>query len=738
MDILGTFPVTSSNACPKGDDCRYLSGCYERPGSPCSKHTLTCDEGQVISIDERNEIRKIHYGTKINTSCNTRLDTTSCKDWECCRKHITDLSSPVNLDYRLQVYKNCSNKRTCSLTSPFTPGTDYDYIYYPYICIPVSSINNLAEITNTSINRGDYLYISGKTPSFTKCCNITNQGGIQVETRFIRLSAESSKRVQITPGKQTLFRCGEEVFIDGRQSSVIRGNQINIVIDNLPTEGDDVIWIKINSSSTVTCDDCSRHLVVNNDECHVEFGCYGNSGTEHTLTCDEGQVIAIDERNEIRKIHYGTKNQSCPFKLNTNQCYPTPCSRNSIRNLNDRLYRLEVDDEQYRMEVYRNCSNKPRCSLRPPINISNIIYDYIYYPYTCISVSSIHDLGEITNTSINSGDYLYITGKTPSFTKCCNITNQGQIQVETRFIRLSAESSKRVQITPGKQTLFKCGEEVFIDGRYSSVIRGNQINIVIDNLPAEGDDVIWIKINSSSTITCDDCFRHLVVNNDECHVEFGCYGESGKQHTLTCDDGQVMSIDERDEIRKIHYGTKITPSCPFKLNTNPCNPTSCSRNGVTNLNGRLYRLEVDDEEYRLEVYRNCSNKPRCSLRPPVNISNIIYDYIYYPYTCISGNTSTDTDEATIPTGINNGTGINNTVNNKDNDVNTGLLVAVIVMAAVILAACLIGGIYFIRRKRKHNETTQAIQDTTNTDETYSGLANRNEPEHNYSGLVISN
>ncbi|XP_055955190.1 uncharacterized protein LOC126811031 isoform X2 [Patella vulgata] len=270
-------------------DCQTIYGCYRQPGSPCSQHTLTCPDDQVIAVND-NGNTYIAYGRNPGEAC--PQDKMEICNATCCRHQHLNEYVRVNQSYRLSVYRNCSNQPTCTVTSPYSPNTSYDYMRYPYFCVPDNQSHNILEITDVNIQDAAFLYYSGKakttSTTITRCCNIASTEPLLVESIYIDLTEESSYNVKIYSENQTLLPSGDGGgLFYGLRDLLISGDKIyHVVLDNIPVDRDDyiLIYIQAGSSNTstacihdcpninITCDDCPAPGNSNNNNGDVITG----------------------------------------------------------------------------------------------------------------------------------------------------------------------------------------------------------------------------------------------------------------------------------------------------------------------------------------------------------------------------------------------------------------------------------------------------------------------------------
>ncbi|KAK6169779.1 hypothetical protein SNE40_020767 [Patella caerulea] len=223
---------------------RMIYRCY----SPsCASYDLACDSDSRIIIDERSN--NISYGRKdANTSC----EAPQCNDNPCCMKNSTDLLEPVSHEYRLQVYKNCSNEQSCVLNPPsYSPDDSYHYIQYPIFCQPKNTIISLMDTRTVSNVFELGLYFSGKktpTQGLSCSCNISSQANIGIVVWFLNLRRESCPKIQLISEQLNCSSGG--VFIPyGGIDRPIDGTHKSIKLDDLTSSPDDVFFVLFHTSN---------------------------------------------------------------------------------------------------------------------------------------------------------------------------------------------------------------------------------------------------------------------------------------------------------------------------------------------------------------------------------------------------------------------------------------------------------------------------------------------------------
>ncbi|XP_055955193.1 uncharacterized protein LOC126810669 isoform X2 [Patella vulgata] len=286
-------------------ECQTTYGCYRQPESPCSQHTLTCQDDQVIAVNEYGNTY-IAYGRNPGEAC--PQDKMEICNATCCRHQHRNEYVRVNQTYRLSVYRNCSNQPTCTVTSPYSPNTSYEYMRYPYFCVPDNQSHNILEITDVNIQDAAFLYYSGKanttSTTITRCCNIASTEPLLVESTYIDLTEESSYNVKIYSENQTLLPSGDGGgLFYGLRDLLISGDKIyHVVLDNIPVDRDDyiLIYIQAGSSNTstacdhdcpninITCDDCpAPGAAITNITC-------GDCGSPSTASSSSNTSTACD------------------------------------------------------------------------------------------------------------------------------------------------------------------------------------------------------------------------------------------------------------------------------------------------------------------------------------------------------------------------------------------------------------------------------------------------------------
>ncbi|XP_050391194.1 uncharacterized protein LOC126810237 isoform X1 [Patella vulgata] len=272
--------------------------CYSPPDSPCSSHTLACSSDSKIIIDERNY--KISYGRKdANTSCESSVK--QCFNNLCCMKNSTDLLTLVSQEYRLQVYRNCSNQQSCILDPPYSPDGGYHYIQYPIFCQPKNTIVSMMETETVSNLFEMGLYFSGeKTPTLgLSCsCNISSPAKVGIVVWFINLRGESCPKIQLVSEQPVSLNCSSGgVFIPyGGIDIPFVGTHKSIELDHLTSSPDDVYFILFHTSidQNITAS-CSCYLPVK-PLVHIK------PSTDPYKVIEGGQLMltcVVDESNPV-------------------------------------------------------------------------------------------------------------------------------------------------------------------------------------------------------------------------------------------------------------------------------------------------------------------------------------------------------------------------------------------------------------------------------------------------------
>ncbi|XP_050392451.2 uncharacterized protein LOC130010270 [Patella vulgata] len=267
-------------------------------------------------------------------------------------------------------------------------------------------------------------------------------------------------------------------------------------------------------------------------DCVLTYRCYRQPGSpcsQHTLTCSDDHVIAVDETAGF-SIAYGRNNpvHACP-QDEMDICNATCC----------RYQGIDKDEPDYevvpgfipvnqsdRLSVYRNCSNQPTCTVTSPYS-PHTGYHYMFYPYYCLPLNQMHNMMDITDVSLLH-EYLYYSGKTQTtgttITRCCNITSSEPIEVFSVYVDLTEESSYNVKIYSQNQTLLPSGDGGGLFYHLGGLFMSGDTNyhVVFDNLTAEEDDYIWIFLNAGGTainITCGDCRSPSTASSTDTNSE---------------------------------------------------------------------------------------------------------------------------------------------------------------------------------------------------------------------------
>ncbi|XP_050393850.2 deleted in malignant brain tumors 1 protein [Patella vulgata] len=250
-------------------DCETAYGCYGPPGSPCTQHTLSCAEGQVLAF------YKISYGKKRDQASCSAVQDDQCSSSACCQyeNSIKDMEPFVDasLEDRKMVNGKCANQQSCVFSSPYTPGnlTNYNYVHYWYACIPTLRNFNLLNISQMTTSKEFLLYFNGisRRDRGLKCtCDITSNDLIRIASLYINLSPESCSKIKISSLNQTLFNCSNDGVVVFFQYLDVTGQQIKLEIDVSSVNVEDVLWMYFHSNLgdiDVSCTNCEGRIQQN-------------------------------------------------------------------------------------------------------------------------------------------------------------------------------------------------------------------------------------------------------------------------------------------------------------------------------------------------------------------------------------------------------------------------------------------------------------------------------------------
>ncbi|XP_055955188.1 uncharacterized protein LOC126811025 [Patella vulgata] len=382
-----------------------------------------------------------------------------------------------------------------------------------------------------------------------------------------------------------------------------------------------------------------------------------------------------------------------------------------------------------RLSVYRNCSNQPTCTVTSPYS-PDTDYDYISYPYFCVSDNIVYNMMEITDVRFSSISYLYYSGKTQTtgttITRCCNITSPETIFISSVYIYLTEESSYNVKIYSENQTLIRSVDGVSHFYGYRGVsISGDKIyHLVLDNLTADEDDYIWIQLigtrptpsgsyTRNVNITCDDCIGFTASGTDTNSKNTST--EETSNLVISTDTSQISTdTNSRNSLNEVTSISKGTDTIS-KTSSNEATPNMVTSQMSTDINSK---------------------------NPPSNevTSNMVTSQMSTDTNSKTSSTGTDTNNKNSS---NEETSTDKYKDNNNGGVNTGLTVGIIVVSLLLMVTLFIGGVYCIRRKMKqtkHSREEQNMARAVNTVDTslYAGLTNIGGLEHDYSDLVNHN
>ncbi|KAK6169769.1 hypothetical protein SNE40_020758 [Patella caerulea] len=224
-------------------------GCYGPPGSPCTKHTLSCAKGEVISLSDNLGV--ITFAKKLNTSSCEPVLQDECDTNSCCKPGDDSKPSdvmPVSEADKILIYNQCSNKESCTVTSPYKHNSDYNYLQYFYFCMLGSKVNNITDKQNTTHSRSGFLYFTGQTkPSshLTCSCEVTSPGKINVISYFVNLSPDTCSRVKISSQNRQLVKCDHKggALIFNKWLDQVK-EAITIDFDDFSAKRTDTIWFE--------------------------------------------------------------------------------------------------------------------------------------------------------------------------------------------------------------------------------------------------------------------------------------------------------------------------------------------------------------------------------------------------------------------------------------------------------------------------------------------------------------
>ncbi|XP_050393436.1 uncharacterized protein LOC126811665 [Patella vulgata] len=275
----------------KPTDSQTIYGCYGPPDKPCTQHTLSCGDDEVIGFDD-------NYGpvtifNKPSTIDCPFLPDKKCVDI-CCRQNAVNVTKrehhrgqvfnyqsnePVNnSSYLVSLFNNCTNQPYCTISPPFNElGGEYDFVRYDYICIQGSRIYNVVDKYTFRKRNFLYLYFSGKSNylrNLTCSCVIKGRGNIRIASTYINLGLESCKRIKILSQNQSFLHCTDDGITKFAEVLFLSNESISVQLDNVSPERDDVLWIELFTLGDfihVSCTGCQNNMAVEHPSIPIQY-----------------------------------------------------------------------------------------------------------------------------------------------------------------------------------------------------------------------------------------------------------------------------------------------------------------------------------------------------------------------------------------------------------------------------------------------------------------------------------
>ncbi|KAK6173915.1 hypothetical protein SNE40_017287 [Patella caerulea] len=247
--------------------------------------------------------------------------------------------------------------------------------------------------------------------------------------------------------------------------------------------------------------------------------CYrppGSPCSNNTITCPRRQRIYI-----LGDIFASTKPrfEGCRQLQNRNNC-DSHCCRSSSEG--DSIYTIPLKDA---LPVYQACSYQQSCHFSFPY-IAGTSYDYGELYHGCIPDFEIYNIMKVNRVS-SFYWYLYFAGRTSpvkGLTCSCNITSEGQFNVETMYIYLGGKSCNRVKVTTDDKPYYTCNHDGIFYG-HNFGLETSKATIEFNKMTAGYDDVIWIGFGGHVVLNAAcDCFKSV--------VEYGAF-DGDRNDTIT-------------------------------------------------------------------------------------------------------------------------------------------------------------------------------------------------------------
>ncbi|KAK6169380.1 hypothetical protein SNE40_020446 [Patella caerulea] len=279
--------------------CQIVYGCYGPPDSPCSQHTLACGDDEVIGFDDNYRPMSLIRNNKdvacpltnddkcSKTCCSTNKNnqTQSLQQTDAFLTIDNGETTLANLTDVISVFDNCSNERTCTVTSPYNDhGPGYDYVRYNYICVQDSRVYNFVDERIFKKHNHVYLHFSGKQQpleAISCLCRVRSSVEIGVSSKYIHLNRASCIKVNISSGKRKLFNCSQDDTLYFSTVLFYTSEPIFIEFKDFTAMENDTMWLEfftIGEFLEITCSGCGEKL--NKD--HMESPMCGLSSGSST------------------------------------------------------------------------------------------------------------------------------------------------------------------------------------------------------------------------------------------------------------------------------------------------------------------------------------------------------------------------------------------------------------------------------------------------------------------------
>ncbi|XP_050394688.2 uncharacterized protein LOC126812361 isoform X1 [Patella vulgata] len=500
---------------------KEVSFCYGPATLSCTTNTLTCPDGEVLSV------RIAEFGTDDpSENCQSGADVCNGGS-KCCRFSINgEKRYPFPSELFDKVQHTCSHKPFCNVDITYDSSTNYTFTRYIFDCIKESNILSMVCKDDVTTNVYAYMFYFGdlRRDSLGINCSCTISSEAQtltLYTQYIQLDAATCPSFSTMLSDLQLPPCNSSGLQETYRFVTHIQTPVTLKVENLLARTDDIFWVQflntVKAQITVSCTGCGIDVegACGRTE-HIAEYCYGAEDcSQHRLECKDNQKIGLTSSTYFGHRPY--VNPNCEMS-NCNRNKESKCCRYHSQDALEKFEGKELED------LNNECTLKQSCVATPQYREpgSN---NYAFYRYDCIPESSILNAMKLGSKKGFSEGFINYNGstRTPATTiDCsCRISSPGAtITVNVYALQLHPDTCCKLNISSSDGNLPEtCTEQSGVTS-YStqSKVFNSPITVAFHKMASKPADLVFVRFSSGKgiDIDCGGCTETTDAINDVC------------------------------------------------------------------------------------------------------------------------------------------------------------------------------------------------------------------------------